>query len=492
MSRYSDFFKFSDPEGYIEWVKLTGLHTAPTLQYENLMDAPYNEPFTFNPTVNSGSTPVTFSVISGNLPSGLTLNASNGVISGTANVDNEGGFATIESRNPIGTSEFAISWNVATAIPMAGAPALLNTDPVAAPYHELYIQTGDLADTVFERIDGTYGYLTNNSGIWNFVKETGATKHAVYKHEYVSPVNGYSYAYFMQASFDTKWRAFRSNVSPIGLVNGAELANNLTGVDWGESNLIANEFEYQGITYSFTNSNETNEWYPYAGRNYLSLGNDASLDNFLTSSGAWSFMFRFDEDTYRDEFLGRPMFSHDGATGNYIGYKTSDAASYVFYGKEWLVDSGVQTFVTNVPEVIPSGAWMVVTCSASRVVNMYIDDVLVETLTWGSGQMLNSTESAGKNLHFGFVDNSSFAYATTNSTSRRKTAHGCWQGLIKDLSIANGTELTALQVSEISALSDITLSTNYSDITHAWRLDEVAGESFAALKGSVTGTGLTA
>ena len=70
--------------------------------------------FSVTPSVSGES--VTYSVSSGSLPTGLTLNASNGVISGTPTQSVSNSQVTIVAENAMGSKSFSLTFNVLTSI----------------------------------------------------------------------------------------------------------------------------------------------------------------------------------------------------------------------------------------------------------------------------------------------------------------------------------------------------------------------------------------
>ena len=84
----------------------------------------------------SGATPITWSVVSGNLPAGLTLNASTGVISGIPENDNTH-FITIRAENAWGSYNRAFTLTALHTI----APTSLPNGRVGIPYSQTVTTT---------------------------------------------------------------------------------------------------------------------------------------------------------------------------------------------------------------------------------------------------------------------------------------------------------------------------------------------------------------
>lgn len=360
-------------------------------------------------------------------------------------------------------------------------------------YPTMFFQDGDFALKVFYKHATLRGWVSVESSTWYFNQTTGATdKFAIYVHEYDTPFNGYNYAYYMKRSTDVKWEVFRSNIAPSAIVDRTVLNTSPSSLDRQSINNDDVEFTsvHTGDIYSTTSISGVSSAYPFSGRNYLDGGLDSSFDNFLASGNAWSFGYKHNVAVSKDQALGQIQFARNNTTtpevGNYTGIKYTSGEGFTFNGNEWLVSAGVNAFATSVLS-IPADSWVTVTCDANRYVNVYVNGILVENYRWASGAFSNATVSNAQQVLFGLNPyNGSFNYGDSNSVARTKTAHGCFQGDISNLFIANGVTLTLAQVQEINGRTSIASSTNYGSVTHAWQLDDVTtGSVFAALKGGV-------
>ena len=376
-----------------------------------------------------------------------------------------------------------------------GVAQLLNTDDSnidSRPYSQMWVDSVLGAGKHFMdrmTIQGAIQENGNNSGTFVYNSSHGA--YACFSHTYDTPINGYSYCYFMKFFEDagpsgTRWRYFRSNVDPLTVTDATTLITSGDG-NWEAEGAISEEFTYDGLIYTFSLTSSSNALAAVGGYNYMDLDNDVSFNGFLSEDNAWSYGFRVLEPIEMD-LLGRPMFAREN--GFFGMLKTCTAESYYAHGADIVTNMDIRTLAVNIG-VIPSGAWVIVTQDNDRYVNIYVDGVQVRTEGRHANADINPAIVADlKNVHFG-KSVCSFSTDSSATTSYIKKMHGCWQGLIGDLFIANGTELTSAQATEIEALSDISLSTNYASITHAWRLDETTGDTFTALKGGIDITGKT-
>jgi hypothetical protein len=210
---------------------------------------------------------------------------------------------------------------------------------------------------------------------------------------------------------------------------------------------------------------------------YLSAGNHASFNGFLARSSSWSYGFIAAEDI-PDDFLGRVMFCRDG--GNYIGFKDMNSTyGYLFYGKN--STSRYYNATDSTIGVINAGQHVIATFNGTTF-NLYVNGVLKDTASISSSYMETAATNDIRDLFFGRSVNSNVDLGVSVNQYQ---GHAYWQGLIEQLWIANGVELSSTQVTEISGQTDIALSTNYSSITHYLLLDETDGKNFVAIKGGV-------
>lgn len=118
--------------GFVE-EDLTPGGIAPTILSLSLADGQINRPYS-RALLVTGDTPYTFSVSTGSLPTGLTLNTSTGVISGTPTVLGDETFEiTVENDEGDDTREFTID-----IVAAAGLPALSNAGVGGAGVSRLF------------------------------------------------------------------------------------------------------------------------------------------------------------------------------------------------------------------------------------------------------------------------------------------------------------------------------------------------------------------
>ncbi|MFW0778448.1 MAG: putative Ig domain-containing protein [Rickettsiales bacterium] len=104
--------------------------TAPVFDspaYNNLASYNYGDSVTLTPQFSTAGNPApTYSVVSGSLPSGTSLNTSTGVVSGNLNVNGAVSF-TIRATNSEGSSDGAVSFTVTATAPVFATPAYNNS-----------------------------------------------------------------------------------------------------------------------------------------------------------------------------------------------------------------------------------------------------------------------------------------------------------------------------------------------------------------------------
>ena len=446
------------------------LVVAPSFDYSLAVELDLDEAIVIEPTTSGTGVSkklVTLTIESGSLPTGVTLNtdvesANWSFLEGTPTVESTG-TATIRAENPKGYSDFVLNWSV-EAIVLLGAATFLNTE-------EKYVGFGSAVDDFesisFAKVSGITGSI-NSSYVF-----TDSTSYAVYSHEYAVASEGFDYAYLMEHTSSSYWYIFKSNVAPDGIVNGLDLADGLSSTGYELSSSDTENFINGGVSYP------ANQDFGYTTTgNFIDFSNDASFNGFLSGNLDWSFGFRVTEDI-PDDFLGRSLFSRN--SGNYWAFKYLNATyGGLIAGNSSLPQLNSQS--TSIG-VISAGSWVVVT-STSMTQKLYVDGSLVATASFNS---LNSaTLEDLRDVEFGTTQVVNTIYTSYDS----KLMHTNYQGLIEDLFITNGTELTSANVTAINLLSDITTYTNYaSEVTHAWRLTETIGANFSNLKGGIDGTG---
>ena len=440
----------------------------PVLVQPLAQEMPLNEAVSITP-FSSGIRPFQVSIESGALPTGIVIDELTGVISGTASAGGSG-TCTIRTRNirstpSSGYYDYILDWSVAEP---QGQSEFLNTLNI---YPSIRSSETDFSGINFAKASGLTGQI-NSSYVFD-----DSDSSQVYVHEYTS--GSYDFSYLMQHATSSYWYMFKSNVAPSEIVNGLDLADSLSSSGYELNSSDAEQVIVDGIKYPVDDSLT---W--ISTQNYLNFGTDSSLDSFLSSDNDWSYGFRVTERIPED-FLGRPMFCRENS--NYFGWKFYNSTyGYFFYGKSesTRASSGDDSDVGE----ISAGDWISVTFTASEsfgTLRFYVNGQLKETenfvnLRWDTETITNLRE-----LYFG----RSVLSNTDLGSDNPQQGHSFWQGLIEDLWISNGSVFTQIQILEISTNTDVTSSTNYASMTHAWRVNEAMGTVFGALKGGVTGTG---
>jgi hypothetical protein len=131
----------------------------------------YNQPL----LVAGGASPYTFSIISGSLPAGLTLN--NGIVSGTTSALGTFTFtvkATDSSTPPVSTTQAV---TITVAPPIAFAPATLPGGQVGVAYSATFTATGGSGTILFGLVSGTLpvGLTLTPLGVLSGTPNTAST-----------------------------------------------------------------------------------------------------------------------------------------------------------------------------------------------------------------------------------------------------------------------------------------------------------------------------
>jgi hypothetical protein len=103
-----------------------------------LPDGAVNSPYSFTLTATGGTGPFTWSVATGRLPSGLTLNSATGLISGTP-LTTTGGFITFQvtdSGSPVQTASATLLLNIQSDTTLVLTTVALATGQVGVPYSQ--------------------------------------------------------------------------------------------------------------------------------------------------------------------------------------------------------------------------------------------------------------------------------------------------------------------------------------------------------------------
>ena len=120
--------------------------TAPTIVTKSLDDGMVGTPYNQTPFA-TGDVLIAWSVASGSLPNGLTLNASTGNISGTPTISGTFGF-TLKAKNSVGEDTKALSINIGMPTSSGKAPIIITSSlsggVVGTSYSQTPFATGDV------------------------------------------------------------------------------------------------------------------------------------------------------------------------------------------------------------------------------------------------------------------------------------------------------------------------------------------------------------
>ena len=120
--------------------------TAPTITTVSLPDGTVGTAYSQTLTA-SGSTPITWSIVSGSLPSWATLNTSTGAITGTPDTAAVTSF-TVQATNSAGSATQPLSITVVSAIvPPTVTTTSLPNGVIGVPYYQVLSATGSLPIT---------------------------------------------------------------------------------------------------------------------------------------------------------------------------------------------------------------------------------------------------------------------------------------------------------------------------------------------------------
>ena len=172
----SDFIvKATNIAGNVEQELSITINALPTITTESLPDDIVGNDYT-QTLAATGTTPITWSLISGSLPAGLTLNETTGVISGTPSTDGKSDF-TLKATNIAGsaTQELSITINALPTITTESLPrgivnneytqmlAVTGTSPI-----EWAVDLGLLPEGLELSSDGIISGTPSEIGIFTF------------------------------------------------------------------------------------------------------------------------------------------------------------------------------------------------------------------------------------------------------------------------------------------------------------------------------------
>ncbi len=447
----------------VDWIADSDLIEAPFVVWVNLENIDLNESISVNPNIVSGTQPFTYEIESGSLPNGITFNSETGEVSGFTS---ESGTGTVvfKTSNLKDSYTYTLNWTV--SLPK-GSEEFFNS---SHKYPYFICQESDFENLYFVKVDDLLGQI-NSSFVFDNTENS-----QVFFHPYSETTGGYNYVYLMQHSTSSYWYAFKSNYAPTEIVNGLDLADNLTSTGY---ELVAQDSE-QVIVDGIKIPVDADINY-LTHPNYVEIGNDDNLNGFLSSNNVWSFGFTAVEDL-PDDFLGRTLFAREN--GNFIGYKNMNSTyEYMVFGKSY--SSTYYDSISTTVGKINNGDKVQVVFNGSNL-EFRVNGILKNSNSLSSFHFESDTITNTKKLNFGkcVVSN-----VSRNDYQNQYKFLSYFQGMIRDLWIANGIAFNSTQCNEISTNFNIYDSINYVSITHAWQLDEQVGTTFNALKGGITAYG---
>ena len=436
----------------VDWMLETSVFTAPTFAYPSI-EVNVNDSGTIAPIILSGTEPFTaWAISSGTLPSEFSFDTTNGVITYTTTAATGTGTFFVTATNPAGTSAaYQIDWEI------RASQGILEFTNTLNPYPFLRISTSNTVNTEYY-IKATFHGRTTSTGNGTLIED--ATRPI-----YVKDNGNGTWNYMLFPTGYTYWVVFiNSSTDPSTLANG--LATDITtGLTYDLVCPISEDVTFDGINYP---SDRTDAHWS-TGFQYIHFGNDASLNNVLTKGGNHSFGFTL-VDPWPIDGMGRGLFSREGR--NWMAVAIGHSATY----SEMIVGNGASrsydsTEANTLPVGgFPAGAVVRVTVSGTTL-SFYVDGVLYYDYSVSS--YWDSTSANTLDLQFSNPVNrdvhiTSYSYDNTG-----------WQGQIERLWIANGAVVA----------TDDDGVTYPTGTTHAWDLDEIAGNTFAPAIGSITAEG---
>lgn len=281
--------------------------------------------------------------------------------------------------------------------------------------------------------------------------------------------NGNSTWNYLMFDGSSDWRIYKnSTTDPTNIANGyvSDLTNSLTTSSLEPE---SDNFTSGGIRYA---SNRAQAAYRSTTK-YINFGADASLDNFMTKSAAWSYGFKL-VDPWPLDGMGRPMFCRQG--GNFFGGGwaiSGGSAQEVFFGNPFIGQFDEGTEYNTIPASgFSPGDYVRVRYDGATYVYFHVNGTQYYranvTSYWENGAASNS-----QNVVFGY------AYGSNDYQGNNNYERAFWVGRISRLWVANGY-----------FVSEDDDGTNFpTNTTHSWLMSETTGITFSANTGSVNGVG---
>lgn len=443
----------SGSDSRVDWMLSTSKFEPPSIVYTPVAFE-INTTGELHPLVTSGTLPISdWIVSSGAMPSFMNISSVNGYITYDTNgVAVSSGSFGVSASNPAGQSgEYIINWSVSAG---NGIAEYTNSEKY---YPAMRISvSGYSTENVLIKLDNFAGETTSigdGTLISDATKPVWVASHGD-SWDYMISVQGFSY-----------WLLFQgSSTDPAALSNGASTDIAASSLGYSLVCPHSDDITFKGVNYP---ADQTDVHY-LTRLDYLSLGNDVSLNGFLGDNTDWSYGFTL-VDEMPEDGLGRIMFSREGR--NWIGFYLGHNSVYT----NILVGNGSNKSYSS--EVLhPEGGFPVGTdirvTGDNGTIKIYADNILYFSKSSRS-YLDNSSASDSLDVLFGIgiesnLDQTSYSYF-----------HGLWQGVISDLWISNG--IVEGNVTGIPASA-----------THSWALNETTGKTFANTVGGVDIVGKTA
>ena len=438
----------------ISWALSTDVFTAPVIAYASA-DVQVSTSGDIIVYVLSGSEPISsYGVTTGSLPTEFTLNASTGVISYINTTSTSSGSFGITATNPVGDSaEYTVNYEISEA---HGIDEFTNSE---LPYPFMRVSTSNSVDTqilIKQTFHGTTTSTSNGTIIEDSTYPIYAGSNGDSTWNYMIFPAGYSY-----------WLLFANSTTDPALLADT-YASDLTtsGLSYDLVTPTSQDITLDGVDYPSDSSDV--HW--GTGQKYIDFGQPASLDDFMTSAGSWSYGFRL-QSPWQKDGMGRVPLNRSGR--NWNGIRLGHSATY----SELLIGNGSSTTSDSSEDTTLPAAGFAVGDYVRYTFNGSILAFYVNGTSYYSYSLayiyMDGVSANELDVRLGeAVDSNAYNANATYS-------HGGWQGAIDRLWISNG-------VVETTDDNGTTFPTGY---THSWLLDEATGNTFAADTGGVTGTG---
>ena len=439
----------------VDWMLDTTVFTAPIIAYQPI-SAEINSTGEMHPITVSGSEPFeSYAITSGTLPNGFTFNTTNGYFnwSTDGNVvspiqvgvtatnpvgDSTEYIVNISVEAPQGITQYTNDLNLYVGVRVSTSKSTRAQVLLKQPFFGKPTSTSN--GTMIEDLSSPIWVGDNGDGTWNYL---------------IQP-EGYTYWLFY----------LNSTTDPSNLANGY-VSDLTTSLGYDLVTPSSQDVTHDGVNYP---SDATDVHY-FAGRYYLALDEDASLDGFQADAGgSWSFGFKLTR-AWKKDGLGRPMFAREGR--NWQGVIIGHSATY---SQMTFGNGSSQTYDSSEVGTIPTDGFAVgsyVRCTyddSSNVFSFYVNGT--KYYDYSISSYLDDSPTAdslrvlfGKSVDSDDLSNTNDSYEVTY-----------WQGAIQRMWIANGTVIS----------TDDDGTTYPTGTTHAWGCSEVTGKVFSPSIGSVT------